>query len=53
MGGRAARYHGRGNRCAVILAAFRESDVIFYEEGAVAGFAAMFDGQLRVLFVPA
>jgi len=36
---------------AVILAAFRESDVIVYDDGGVVGFAAMFDGQLRALFV--
>jgi putative acetyltransferase len=36
---------------AVILAAFRESDVIVCEDGGVMGFAAMFDGQLRALFV--
>ena len=36
---------------AVILAAFRESDVIVCEDGGVVGFAAMFDGQLRALFV--
>lgn len=36
---------------AVILAAFRESDVIVYEDDKVVGFAAMFDGQLRALFV--
>lgn len=36
---------------AVILAAFRESDVIVYEDDRVVGFAAMFDGQLRALFV--
>lgn len=36
---------------AVIMAAFRESDVIVYDDGAVVGFAAMFDGQLRALFV--
>jgi putative acetyltransferase len=36
---------------AVILAAFRESDVIVYEDDMVVGFAAMFDGQLRALFV--
>lgn len=35
----------------VILAAFRESDVIVYDEGGVAGFAATFDGTLRALFV--
>ena len=38
---------------AVILAAFRESDVIVYDDGGVVGFAAMFDGQLRALFVHA
>ena len=36
---------------AVILAAFRESEVIVCEHGGVMGFAAMFDGQLRALFV--
>ena len=36
---------------AVILAAFRASDVIVCEDGGVMGFAAMFDGQLRALFV--
>lgn len=36
---------------AVIMAAFRESDVFVYEDGGVVGFAAMFDGQLRALFV--
>ena len=36
---------------AVILAAFRESDVIVYEDDGVVGFAAMFAGQLRALFV--
>lgn len=36
---------------AVILAAFRESDVIVWDDGGVVGFAAMFDGQLRALFV--
>ena len=36
---------------AVIMAAFRESDVIVYDDGGVMGFAAMFDGQLRALFV--
>lgn len=36
---------------AVILAAFRESDVIVYDDDGVVGFAAMFDGQLRALFV--
>ena len=36
---------------AVILAAFRESDVIVCDNGAVLGFAAVFDGQLRALFV--
>ncbi|MEO5932329.1 MAG: GNAT family N-acetyltransferase [Duganella sp.] len=36
---------------AVILAAFRESDVIVYADDRVVGFAAMFDGQLRALFV--
>lgn len=38
-------------RDAVILAAFRESDVLVYDDGAVVGFAALFDGQLRALFV--
>ena len=35
----------------VILAAFRESDVIVYEDDRVVGFAAMFEGRLRALFV--
>lgn len=36
---------------AVILAAFRESDVIVCDDGGVVGFAAMGDRQLRALFV--
>jgi len=34
-----------------ILAAFKESDVIVFDDGAVRGFAATFSGQLRALFV--
>ncbi|HWW71919.1 MAG TPA: GNAT family N-acetyltransferase [Duganella sp.] len=36
---------------ARILAAFRESDVIVHDDDGVVGFAAIFDGQLRALFV--
>lgn len=36
---------------AVLLAAFKESEVIVWEREGVAGFAATFDGQLRALFV--
>ena len=35
----------------VLLAAFNESDVIVYEADGVQGFAAVFAGQLRALFV--
>ena len=35
----------------VLLAAFKECDVIVYEHETVLGFAASFDGQLRALFV--
>jgi len=34
-----------------ILVAFKESDVIVFDDGAVHGFAATFSGQLRALFV--
>lgn len=36
---------------AVLLAAFKQSDVIVYEAEGVQGFAAVFGGQLRALFV--
>lgn len=36
---------------AVILAAFKESDVLVFETNEVLGFAATFDRQLRALFV--
>jgi ribosomal protein S18 acetylase RimI-like enzyme len=36
---------------ATLLAAFRQSDVIVYDAGGVQGFVAVFDGQLRALFV--
>jgi ribosomal protein S18 acetylase RimI-like enzyme len=36
---------------ADILAAFRQSDVIVFEEDDIMGFAATFDGRLRALFV--
>lgn len=36
---------------AVLLAAFKQSDVIVYDAEGVQGFAAVFGGQLRALFV--
>jgi putative acetyltransferase len=36
---------------AIILAAFKESEVLVFESDEVLGFAAIFDGQLRALFV--
>lgn len=36
---------------AFILAAFKESDVLVFENDDVMGFSATFDGQLRALFV--
>lgn len=39
------------DRDAVILANFKESDVLVFEEDDVLGFSATFDGQLRALFV--
>ncbi|WP_170304213.1 GNAT family N-acetyltransferase [Duganella radicis] len=36
---------------AGILAAFKESEVLVYEDGEIQGFSATFDGQLRALFV--
>ena len=36
---------------ATILAAFRESTVLVFDDGAVRGFAATHGGQLRALFV--
>lgn len=36
---------------AFILPAFKESDVLVFEEDEVMGFSATFDGQLRALFV--
>ncbi len=36
-----------------ILAAFRESDVLVYDDGALLGFAASVPGQLRAMFVHA
>lgn len=38
-------------RDARILAAFRQSHVIVFEQGGVQGFAATHEGQLRALFV--
>lgn len=36
---------------ATILAAFNESDVYVFDDGKLLGFAAVFQGQLRALFV--
>lgn len=36
---------------AFILAAFKESDVLVFENDGIIGFSATFDGQLRALFV--
>jgi len=39
------------NQDAVILAAFKESTVLVFEEAEVLGFAALYDDQLRAMFV--
>ncbi|MYM33551.1 GNAT family N-acetyltransferase [Duganella sp. FT94W] len=39
------------DRDPVLLTAFNESEVVVHDAGDVLGFAAMFDGQLRALFV--
>lgn len=36
---------------AVILAAFKESSVLIFEDKEVLGFAALYDNQLRAMFV--
>ena len=36
---------------AVILAAFKESVVLVFEEEEILGFAALYDNQLRAMFV--
>jgi putative acetyltransferase len=38
---------------AILMAAFKESEVIVYDADGVQGFAAVFEGQLRALFVQA
>jgi len=39
------------NQDAVILAAFKESKVLVFEENEVLGFAALYGDQLRAMFV--
>jgi putative acetyltransferase len=36
---------------AVIMAAFKESAVLVFEEGEILGFSALYDNQLRAMFV--